>query len=422
MDMNGMHRIGDCSTNDESVTASGLAGLERRMASLEAELEHARAEVAMLRSQPRWRHGGAIATAMVAAVVAGLGLAQAVPSATAPVGPLTVRAPFIVQDAAGNPLLSVTEEGVEEMPDEPMTFKTPFEVQDSSGKVVLSVTDSGVQATSLSAVAPFSVTDGRQVGMMVVDEQNGGAVLRLNKPGISNSGITLFSEAARATTLIGDSKGLRSVTYASGAKAGFKALDEDNVSSAIGVVGGTAMIVALGSDGRGTDIRSDGGPNNAGGLSTYGGLLVLEGDAKKVFLASPGENGVGEDGKPVSSPRGITVFNEAEQVAVRAAVDDGGRGFVMARSGPPKSAVAGLMVTEKGSQLSLADTAGKIRADLRSHDGLLILNSAGSTVANLSSQGEAGYLELNDAGAQQMVVARSESGEGYVDVNKPERN
>jgi hypothetical protein len=80
------------------------------------------------------------------------------------------------------------------------------------------------------------------------------------------------------------------------------------------------------------------------------------------------------------------------------------------------------MVTERGSQLSLADTAGKIRADLRSHDGLLVLNSAGNTVANLSSQGETGYLELNDAGAQQMVVVRSESGEGYVDVNKPERN
>jgi hypothetical protein len=394
------------------------------MASLEAELEHARAEVAMLRSQPRWRHGGAIATAMFAAVVAGLGLAQAVPSATAPVGPLTVRAPFIVQDAAGKPLLSVTEEGVEEMPDEPMTFKTPFEVQNSAGKVVLSVTDSGVQATSLSAVAPFRVTDGRQVGMMVVAEQNDGAVLRLNKPGASNSAITLLSEATRATTVIGDSKGMRSITYAETTKAGFKALGEDDVGSSILVTDKMAIVVARGPGNSGTTLQSSGGPNDAGGLQTYGNLLVLDGDGRNVFLATSGESAVTEDGKPtpLSSPRGITVFNAAEQVAVRAATDDAGRGFVMARSGPPKGAVGALMVTERGSQLSLADTAGKIRADLRSHDGLLVLNSAGNTVANLSSQGETGYLELNDAGAQQMVVVRSESGEGYVDVNKPERN
>jgi hypothetical protein len=419
--MNGMHTIGDCSTNDASVTAGGLARLERRMASLEAELEHARAEVAMLQSQPRWRYGGAIVTAMVAAVVAGLGLAQAVPSATAPVGPLTVRAPFIVQDSAGKPLLSVTEEGVEEMPDEPMTFKTPFEVQNSAGKVVLSVTDSGVQATSLSTVAPFRVTDGHQVGMMVVAEQNGGSVLRLNKPGESNSAITFLSEATRATTLVGDSKGMRTITYAETSKAGFKAIGEDDASSVMAVSDAMASVRVMSGD-FGTVMTNHGGPNDAGGIQTHGILFVLDGDGRKVFTASSGESGVTEDGKPFSSPRGITVFNAAEQVAVRAATDDAGRGFVMARSGPPKGAVGALMVTEKGSQLSLADNAGKVRADLRSHDGLLILNSAGSTVANLSSQGESGYLELNDAGAQQMVVARSGSGEGYVDVNKPERN
>ncbi len=415
--MEGVH-----STNDESVTADALARLEGRMATLEAELEHARSEVAMLRSQPRWRHGGAIATAMVAAVVAGLGLAQAVPSATAPVGPLTVRAPFIVQDAAGNPLLSVTEEGVEEMPDEPMTFKTPFEVQNSAGKVVLSVTELGVQATALSAVAPFRVTDARQVGMMVVAEQNDGAVLRLNKPGASISAITLLSEATRATALVGDSKGIRSITYAGGDTAGFKALNEDNVSSQMRVSEGRAFVRVGGPEHIGSALVSDGFLNDAGGLLTDGSLHVQDSDANIVFLATSGGSSHTDSGQLLSSPRGITVFNTAGQVAVRAATDDAGRGFVMARSGPPKGAVGALMVTERGSQLSLADTAGKIRADLRSHDGLLVLNSAGNTVANLSSQGETGYLELNDAGAQQMVVVRSESGEGYVDVNKPERN
>jgi len=433
------------------MTTSDLEILTERLRLAEQQIAIARTEIVALRARHQPSAGArsvAGLLAVVAAVAAGAAW-SATTEAQSAATPSTVKAPFVVVDAAGRPIMKV-----DDADDVGMKGVRIFGAQ---GQVAANLTaDSGGNGY-------VGVRGAADNGLAVLFVESGSPIFRMQKVSGKNF-VEINAESATLRTAAFRLASLEDKAFVEMKKTGstlhapFIVLDggdqeiaRTQEGSARGLIVTNANRKAIASvladeDGNGVLIARDGKSGYGSGIRFDDGepVLALKSSDNKLYvhLQRVGSNLLGpltindtagkpvmivsdsvtaevkdENGqsKAVTTNRGAHILNGKGQTVARAAADNEGNGYMLARDSSGKGATAGMIVTSGGSQLLLAGSDGKTRTAAKSTEGFVVYNAKGIAVGSLGSASSKGYFELSDAEGNKMVESSSQpDGKGYV--------
>jgi hypothetical protein len=433
-----------------------LEQMTRRLSVAEQEIARAHADIRALREQCiRYGPVRAIVSAVViVAAVSVTALWSATTQAQGPGQPSTVKAPFIVVDAAGRPIMKVEDSnnigfrGVNVYG--PQGGVAAGVSSDPSGNGYVNV-HGGVGRTG--GVAMFMEERGPVFRMLSAANKNlaeftsesttfSAPVLRLT--GTDDKAFAEFKKDGamlHAPFQVNDRADAKIVDIVDGSPRGLTVYNKNRkevVSIAADLNSDGLVVVRNKTAGYGTNVQfTDGEPEitlqgkdnkyfarlQRTGSNVVGPFTVNDAADKPVMIVQEERTTEVKDAsgqtKPTVTSRGAHVYNAQGFVVARTSVDSDGNGRFVAKDSTGKGATVGMMITKQGSLVAVAGNDGKTRVSASASEGLVVYNSKGTPVGSLgATPGEKGFLEVNDESGARMVEAGSTpDGKGVVKVN-----